>query len=348
MSKLNKKPLFRITIIIILMIILLLFFLLKGKVKKNYVRDTKNVISPIFAETLIDGKIGSKELIMTCIVDLICRGNIQNIDNDKFRLISRDNLSDYEEQIIDMLFGTNSTISFNEINDIFINSNKGTSTFVKQINQIKEKIINKLLEIGIYSKKAEKILGVIKTFIILIHINIFMLLLNLIGEHIFEDFIVVILANILVLFLIIAIKQDMKKNKMLYPTTTIPKSSLTFLLELFLILIDSFCLVFHPELGVAILLTIILNIVNIRISNLHVLTQKGKEEYKKIYGLKSYIIDFSVINEKDIDSAIIWDKYLAYAVAFSIPNKITSKFNSSLMEASITLQTIDGTLTNKN
>ena len=51
------------------------------------------------------------------------------------------------------------------------------------------------------------------------------------------------------------------------------------------------------------------------------------------------------MNERDVDSATIWDEYLAYAVAFSIPNKITNRFKTALMESNIILQNIDKFIT---
>ena len=86
---------------------------------------------------------------------------------------------------------------------------------------------------------------------------------------------------------------------------------------------------------------IILNTVLLIKSRTHIFTSTGIIEYNKAKGLKSYIEDYSLMKQRDIDSVIIWDEYLAYAVAFGIPNKITDKFNEKLMIANITLQKID-------
>ena len=41
------------------------------------------------------------------------------------------------------------------------------------------------------------------------------------------------------------------------------------------------------------------------------------------------------MKERDLDSIIIWDKYLAYSVAFGIPNKIINKLYEELYNLNI-------------
>lgn len=340
----NKIYFFVITISTIILFVVTIFITKRGSREKNYLRDLKDVISPMLAETLIDGKMGSKELIMTAIVELICRKNIQNIDNDKFKLVSRDNLLDYEEQLIDMIFGTKSIISFNDINNMFINSNENTSFFVQQFKQIKKKILDKLFELELYSKKGEIVLERIRTISIMIYVNIIILLRNiLLTDRL--NFIMILIVNIIVFLLIKMCMHMIKNNKPLYIKTGDGKKFTLAINLVALLIIDIMILVGslgeHYIIFTMLLVVIILNSICMYKSKRHILTQKGKDEYKKVYGLKSYIMDFSVMSEKDVDSAIIWDEYLAYAVAFSIPNKITSKFNSTLIEANIILQNID-------
>lgn len=58
----------------------------KNKVQKEYVRDTSMVIDPILAEAIIDRKIGAKELVMSCVANLVNKGNIECIENDTIKL----------------------------------------------------------------------------------------------------------------------------------------------------------------------------------------------------------------------------------------------------------------------
>lgn len=75
----------------------------KAKIS-NYKKEIGSLVSPILAETIIDGKTGLKELIMTTIIELHIRGNIKIINNETIELISRDNLEAYEKGIIELLF----------------------------------------------------------------------------------------------------------------------------------------------------------------------------------------------------------------------------------------------------
>lgn len=332
--------------ITILLSVITIIITKKVKVEKTYVRDTNNVISPILAESLIDRKMGSKELIMTCIVDLIHRGNIKNVDNDNFELMSVDNLLDYEEQLVNLIFNGRKIISLNEINDMFKKNNLRTKFFAMDFKQIKKKILDRLFELELYSKRGEKVLGYIRKLNILVYVNVFILARDIIYGDV-SLLVVIIGLNIVAYLIIILCGYWKKQNRESYRKTG-KGFSLAWSLSMELVLIiTSLIFVFKDHYMILIMLSIltVLNTIVLFKSKLHILTKKGKEEYKKIYGLKSYIVDFSLMEERDVDSTIIWDDYLTYAVAFSIPNKITNKFNSVLMESNIILQKIDRFIT---
>ena len=61
--------------------------------------------------------------------------------------------------------------------------------------------------------------------------------------------------------------------------------------------------------------------------------------------LKKYLIDYSLIEQRDLDGLIIFDDYLIYATAFGIPSKITSKISEKLLNLNIKLQVISKILT---
>lgn len=52
------------------------------------------------------------------------------------------------------------------------------------------------------------------------------------------------------------------------------------------------------------------------------LTQKGLNEQEKWKGLKRYMEDFSLLNEREVPDLILWEKYLVYATAFGIADKV--------------------------
>ena len=81
----------------------------------------------------------------------------------------------------------------------------------------------------------------------------------------------------------------------------------------------------HLQIFLGSILIILLNVITYENTNKHCLTDKGKVEYNKVYALKRYIKDYSLMNESEIDRVIIWDEFLAYACAFGIPNNIMNK-----------------------
>lgn len=52
------------------------------------------------------------------------------------------------------------------------------------------------------------------------------------------------------------------------------------------------------------------------------LTQKGVDEKEAWIGLKNYMEDFSMMKEKEIPELALWEKYLVYATAFGISDKV--------------------------
>lgn len=55
---------------------------------------------------------------------------------------------------------------------------------------------------------------------------------------------------------------------------------------------------------------------------LNVLTQKGVDLQEQWRGLKKYMEDFSMLDEKEIPELVIWEKYLVYATVFGIADKV--------------------------
>lgn len=56
--------------------------------------------------------------------------------------------------------------------------------------------------------------------------------------------------------------------------------------------------------------------------HINVLTEEGEIERQQWKGLKKYMEDFSLLNEKDIPDLELWEKYLVYATAFGISDKV--------------------------
>ncbi len=60
----------------------------------------------------------------------------------------------------------------------------------------------------------------------------------------------------------------------------------------------------------------------------NVLTQKGVNSKAKWKGLKKYMEDFSLLNEKEIPSIEVWEHYLVYATVFGIADKVLKQLKS--------------------
>ena len=89
------------------------------------------------------------------------------------------------------------------------------------------------------------------------------------------------------------------------------------------------------------LCTVILNIYTIYKSQANVLTKEGKNEQIELLKLKNYINKYSLIKNRDLESVIVWDEYLAYATAFGIPNKVTNTVYESWYNLNMNLQLIE-------
>lgn len=68
------------------------------------------------------------------------------------------------------------------------------------------------------------------------------------------------------------------------------------------------------------------------------LTDKGLEEKAKWVGLKRYMEDFSLLNEKEVPDLKLWEKYLVFATAFGIADKVLKQLKIRYPE----LQNMDG------
>lgn len=61
---------------------------------------------------------------------------------------------------------------------------------------------------------------------------------------------------------------------------------------------------------------------SILMSKTNVLTQQGTDEQAKWKGLKRYMEEFSMLDKREIPEIVIWEKFLVYATAFGIADKV--------------------------
>ena len=77
------------------------------------------------------------------------------------------------------------------------------------------------------------------------------------------------------------------------------------------------------SLAFFIVVTIINLILNMKITtSFNGFTQKGINEQEQWKAFKKYMEDFSYLNEKEVPELVLWEKYLVFATAFGIADKV--------------------------
>lgn len=64
------------------------------------------------------------------------------------------------------------------------------------------------------------------------------------------------------------------------------------------------------------------------------LTQNGIDEKEQWQGLKKYMEDFSLLNEREVPELMLWEKYLVYATTFGIADKVLQQLKVKYPEFS--------------
>lgn len=340
-AKHNNKAIFLFEISSVIILYIAYFVVTGRKIKaEGYKRDWDEVIEPALAEGIVDGKIGTKELIMTAIVDLVTRKNIEVINNDSIRLISKEGLKKYEIKIVNLIFSNSDYISFNEIKNIFISSNNRVREIHKRIYEIRKDIVNYLEEKNLLSKLKKKILKIIRGLAIINIISIFMIISGIFEFMSKQE----IFLTLVILFMAFQVGEGTVLEKIEKFNAKNDSNNIKFIMFMIIILfiIRSFRGIANALVPtLVLLLLIILSIILIKLTKRMVLTKEGKAECKKVLEFKKYILEYSIMEKRDLEETIIWDKYLAYATAFGIPNKITGKIYEGWMNANIVLQSIE-------
>mgnify|MGYP004460990991 CR=1 FL=1 len=65
-------------------------------------------------------------------------------------------------------------------------------------------------------------------------------------------------------------------------------------------------------------------------------TKKGTEHYKKWMALKNFMIDFGLMDEKELPEIKLWEKYLVYATALGIADKLEKTMRIKIQNMNLT------------
>lgn len=91
--------------------------------------------------------------------------------------------------------------------------------------------------------------------------------------------------------------------------------------------ITMFMMFSNPTIGVMCFVNtgILLFLCYIENKKIYIRTKQGKILSDKLNGLKKFITEFSVINERQIEEITIWDYYMIYAIIFNLKGKLDSE-----------------------
>ena len=66
-----------------------------------------------------------------------------------------------------------------------------------------------------------------------------------------------------------------------------------------------------------------------------VLTEAGEDEKEKWKALKNFMSEYSLISEKGMNDLVIWEKYLIFATAFGLSDKVIKEFKAKYIKESL-------------
>lgn len=340
------------TIIMIILLILSISKIIKVKIikrhnkvnniEKNYHRELSDLISPELSSTVIDNKFEIKTFVMSILLNLKINKKI-NVSNDEIKIIDINELSNIEILVLELIFNKDKSLLKNELvitfKEIKLNfSNKTNLDIIKnRIKQIYELQLETLYQCDIYDRNLGIKIKNTKKFAI---INMIFLIL----EFIFIsdlDWLKIILVVHLILALLSNcsfIKIDSIKNYFISVFKEI-RVKVGIIIMAFISLILIFI---DPNiLAVLILIVLILNICIFSFRDDEILTKNGVEEYKKLLGLKNFILDFSLLKEREIKDVILWEDYLVYATAFGISDKVTKNIPQEILNINIVIHDVE-------
>ena len=300
------------------------YSLLKAKEIPNNIKEIKRFdehsVSPVIAESLIDGKINLDKLILTTLVELVVKGKISR-QNGVFKLESIDDLDEYEKEVVFLLFDeVGDETSFKQINDNL----KENDCFESKISHLKYEIRRQLREDGFFDSKVKSRLNVVKAFAIMNIINLVFFLLSVCMKSI--PFTAIITGNLAGLLVIGFLRNNIYQViDELFSFRNVGR----IILWIFFICLIS--ILSYLTLNIYFLLFGILEIVlilnSLNYSTLDTYTEKGIISLHNILAYKNYLMS-NEVDVKDVDN----DNYtmdLAYAIAFNMKTALNDKIENA-------------------
>lgn len=320
--------------------LLIIKFKYKKKINVDYYRNVDNLISPELSSIIVNNKFELKPFIMSCLLNLYDK-NIITIDNKEITINKVDDLNDVDRKVLELIFCSNNLknkqiSSFDNINQKF--RKEENINFLKdKIKEINNISLNILYKKNIYDEAKGNKIKCSKTFSI---INFCCLIAYLI--LILQDMSSILLIINIILLLLLEfsiLKVNFIKEKM---REYLKRLSITKIYIIIMCAMSLICISIYFKITV--LLIILILFINLYIFSFRddeILTSNGYNELSKLLGLKKFIIDFGVMEEKNIDDIKLWEKYLTYAVAFEIPVNIMKNLQDNILNFNIILKDIE-------
>lgn len=313
----------------------------------DYYKDVDNIVSPEIAEFIVDNKIDTKNILMTLLLNLKLYKNIDFINNNKIILLNKENLSDYEQDLIDTIFKDSNEVDLDDLNSYFINSNEKTKKFFKNLNNIKTKVKDTTYSMNIYNLRAKRFLILIQLILLFICTYILISIIWYPSHDSYTPFWYIYFIEFIFFkycrednIPVISLFLNKSKYNSKYNFKKIRKIAIRIIFSIFIVV----SLINNGLECLDLILYLIDFMVIFSLCNKDILTEYGKYEQNKVLGLKKYIEDFSLLDEKDSLDITLYEKYLVYATAFGIPDKIINKTNENNMKLNIFLQLLNNCL----
>lgn len=302
--------------------------------------DCKNVVSPILAEALVDGKIDIKNLILTTIAELQVKHNIAIVNDNVIELLHKNNLSLHEIYLVDMIFLDKKTITFDEINSRFIHARFSTADFVDSMHRISIEIQSKLYEMKVFSRTRTLILNFISYLAMIMLINFPVVILTTAKQGLYEFIVFSIIFSIIATVLFFARLFSNGDVVELLKLSVNPFGKKRYSFSGFIITegILFLLMVINYEFSlISVIGVYIINFLTLNMAKNNVLSDKGLEERRKILELRNYLATHDFRKYENGESYIVWDEYFAYAAALGISNPVISDIYKTWNKVEMTL-----------
>ena len=284
---------------------------------------------------------------MTLLLNLKLYKNIDFINNNKIILLNKENLSDYEQDLIDTIFKDSNEVDLDDLNSYFINSNEKTKKFFKNLNNIKTKVKDTTYSMNIYNLRAKQFLILIQLVLLFICTYISISIIWYPSHDSYTPFWYIYFIEFIFFkycrednIPVTSLFLNKSKYNSKYNFKKIRKIAIRIIFSIFIIV----SLINNGLECLDLILYLIDFMIIFSLCNKDILTEYGKYEQNKVLGLKKYIEDFSLLDEKDSLDITLYEKYLVYATAFGLPDKIINKTNENNMKLNIFLQLLNNCL----